>query len=280
MPLTPIDQAIKDETIVLVQQNMSLTQITAELQKRGKNVSRSWVANMARKYRKAPQPLIPQRPVGAPPPQQTTTTSTTIVNPVLETGPIPAVEKASVPTPPILVGENGLVQNPTGPGLEVVEAEMVRLLDQQRDQLDLREQQQDQLQQQQDQRDQQLTQRETQLQQQIASYDKEKKAHQRKELLLNSRFQDLLLRENNVSRYGPISIHIEEMGFMEDEILNFFMMVRNRAETTGQAPHTVLIKIIQEFADEEDVQSRLYNKQRELAAANQNIMMKQILMLS
>lgn len=65
MPFEPIDLTIKGEAIKLVQQNKSLTQIHNELQKRGRNVSRSWVANVARNYKKS----LPNRaPISPPPP--------------------------------------------------------------------------------------------------------------------------------------------------------------------------------------------------------------------
>lgn len=70
------------------------------------------------------------------------------------------------------------------------------------------------------------------------------------------------------------------MGFREEEIVDFFLMVKNRAESSGISPRTVLIKIIEEFNDEEHVQLRLDNKNKELATANQNLIYKELLMLS
>lgn len=149
------------------------------------------------------------------------------------------------------------------------------LLTQRQQELDLRQRQQDQL-------STQLAQRETQLQQQITDYDnsvkeKEKQA-KRKESFLESRFQDLLARENYVSRYGSTTMYIEDMGFAEEEIVDFFAMVRDRAESSGTSPRTVLVKIIEEFNDEDDVSRRLQKANQDLAAANQNLMFKFLMM--
>lgn len=60
--------AAQSEIVKFVQQNMSLTQIADELQKIGRNVSRSWIANIARKYKKSKQPITEhnQEPVPSP----------------------------------------------------------------------------------------------------------------------------------------------------------------------------------------------------------------------
>jgi len=280
MPFAPIDQAVKDETVKLVQQNMSLTQIADELHKRGRNVSRSWIANIARKYKKSkqtitehnqervPSPLLQSVKVAAAPTSQPQPQSQSLISGTSQ----PSNNKITLEGGALFLSNKGLSSSNSPLSNQHQELELLsQHLDQRQQQLDLRQRLQDQRQQELGDYDNSIKEKERQAAAQL-------KAHQRKEAFLESRFQDLLARENCISKYENISMYIDEIGFAEEEILDFFSMVRNRAEDRGMSNRAVLVKIIEEFNDEDDVSRRLQKANQDLAAANQNLMFKYIMM--